>query len=248
MNFFQNKNIIITGAGSGIGRQCAIDLDNVGANLLLIDIDKDGLFKTNSLLKKTHEVFITDLSKFQCKEGIIDFVSKNGKVSGFLHSAGISSTMPLKAMKADDYIRMYSINTVSAFEIIKIINSKKISNFEDLSIVLIASINGVFGQPGKSCYSASKGAIIAAVKSIAIELAPKGIRVNSIAPGVVRTEMFERAEYSKSQEAMDNMLALHPLGFGSPEDVSNAVQFLLSDKSKWITGVNLMVDGGYSAL
>jgi NAD(P)-dependent dehydrogenase (short-subunit alcohol dehydrogenase family) len=106
---------------------------------------------------------------------------------------------------------------------------------------------GVAGENGKTLYSMTKGALIAAVKSMSIELAPRKIRVNCISPGVVETPMSKSAVYSKDEDSLNRTKSLHPLGIGHPEDVANACIFLLSDASKWITGTNLVIDGGYLA-
>ena len=115
------------------------------------------------------------------------------------------------------------------------------------SIVFISSVMGVVGENGKTLYSMTKGALISAVKSMSVELAPRKIRVNAISPGMVETPMSKNAIYSRNEESLDKLRKMHPLGFGKPEDVANASVFLLSDASRWITGTNLIVDGGYLA-
>jgi NAD(P)-dependent dehydrogenase (short-subunit alcohol dehydrogenase family) len=115
------------------------------------------------------------------------------------------------------------------------------------SIIYISSIVGILGQPGKTAYSASKGALIAAAKCLALELAPKGIRVNTILPALVETEMSSKILASLSEEGKNNVLKMHPLGFGKPIDIANSAAFLLSSAAKWITGSEFLIDGGYSA-
>jgi len=115
------------------------------------------------------------------------------------------------------------------------------------SIIFISSVMGVVGENGKTMYSMTKGALISAVKSLSIELATRKIRINAISPGVVETPMSKNAIYSRNEESLDKIKSLHPLGLGQPEDVANACVFLLSDASKWITGTNMLVDGGYLA-
>ena len=243
------KNIVITGASSGIGQACAIACSKMGANIVLIARNEERLKETyNQLEKSKHLYYSQDVTEYKKIELIIqEAVSRVGKISGFIHSAGISLTMPLKDLKEEHFKKIFEVNTISGFRLAKFISKKKAIHQDGASFVFIASVNGVFGQPGKTLYSASKGAIIAGVKSMALEFVPKKIRVNSISPGVVKTEMFYRAEYSKSKEALNKMLAMHPLGFGSPADIANSCIFLLSDASKWVTGTNLIVDGGYCA-
>ena len=106
---------------------------------------------------------------------------------------------------------------------------------------------GVVGENGKALYSMTKGALVATTRTLAIELAGKKIRVNSISPAVVETPMSKNAIYSRNEESLNKIKKLHPLGLGQPEDIANAAVFLLSDASRWITGTNLVVDGGYLA-
>ena len=106
---------------------------------------------------------------------------------------------------------------------------------------------GSVGEVGKTLYSMTKGALLSASRSLALELAPKKIRVNCISPGVVDTPMSQSAVYSQSEESLNRIRSLHPLGLGRVEDVAHACVFLLSDEARWITGTNLFVDGGYTA-
>ena len=109
------------------------------------------------------------------------------------------------------------------------------------------SVMGIVGEVAKSLYSMTKGALIAGSRSLAIELADRKIRVNCISPGVVVTPMTQKAVYSRDDESMKKVTELHPLGLGTPEDVANACIYLLSDASRWISGTNLIADGGYTA-
>jgi NAD(P)-dependent dehydrogenase (short-subunit alcohol dehydrogenase family) len=135
---------------------------------------------------------------------------------------------------------------MSGFEIAKILSLKKYKS-EVASFVFISSVAGMVGEIGKSAYSASKGAVIAGARSMAMELSRSGIRVNSISPAMVNTPILEKMFENVGEEAAEEILKKHPLGIGQPEDVANACIFLLSNASKWITGSNLVVDGGYSA-
>ena len=115
------------------------------------------------------------------------------------------------------------------------------------SLVFITSVMATVGESGKSLYALTKGAVLAAAKSLAIELAPKNIRVNCVSPGVVVSPMSQKSFYSQGEETLNHIKSLHPLGLGTPEDVAAACVYLLSDAARWVTGSNLVVDGGYSA-
>jgi NAD(P)-dependent dehydrogenase (short-subunit alcohol dehydrogenase family) len=245
----KNKTILITGASSGIGRQTSIDCSHMGANLILLGRRKQELEKTFSLLDKgNHSFYICDITEFSTLEPIINqAVECSGKIGGFVHCAGIESTMPLSNIKPDYYNKFFSTNVVSAFEITKIVARKKYLAPEGASIVFISSVMGLLGQPGKTAYCSSKGALISGCKALALELAPKGIRVNCILPAIVNTEMTRGIFSTLTGESVKSIINMHPLGLGNPEDVSNACLFLLSGASRWITGSDLIVDGGYSA-
>jgi NAD(P)-dependent dehydrogenase (short-subunit alcohol dehydrogenase family) len=154
--------------------------------------------------------------------------------------------MPLKMLKPKHYEETFAVNVFSGFEFIKILTRKKYLG-ENASFIIISSIMGLLGQKGISVYSSSKGAIVNGIKSLALELADKYIRVNSIAPAIVKTEMTQNLFSKMSENNMKEIEKMHPLGFGETEDVANACIYLLSDASKWITGTNLIIDGGYSA-
>ena len=245
----KNKNILVTGASSGIGRKCAISCSQMGAKVVLIDKDNKGLKQTFDLLKSENHLYYShDLTNYSGLEPIIkDAVSKLGKISGFVHSAGIEITLPLRMMKPESYERLFAVNTVSCFEISKILSSKKYVSRTGSSFIFIASIRGVLGESGAIGYCSSKGALIAGMKAMALELANRNIRVNCISPAIVETVMTKQLFEQVSEESKNEILNMHPMGFGEPKDVANACIYLLSDASKWVTGINLIVDGGYSA-
>jgi NAD(P)-dependent dehydrogenase (short-subunit alcohol dehydrogenase family) len=245
----KGKNIIITGASSGIGRDFAISASKMEANLILIGRSPDRLKKTFDLLNQgKHFFFSYNLTDIQGIEGLIsNIVTEVGKIDGFVHSAGIELTKPLQSIKMEDYTEIYTTNVFSALEIAKHITKKKNINPDGGSIVFISSVMGITGESGKIAYSSSKSAIIGACKSMAIELAAKKIRVNCVLPGVVNTEMIDNMFSSLPESSVIEIKNKHPLGLGEPSDVSNVILFLISDASRWITGTNIIVDGGYSA-
>jgi len=244
-----HKNIIVTGASSGIGRQCAITFSQLGANVILIARNEERLKVTFDKLEKGNHLIISqDIIEYNELEEIVRCsVEKVGRISGFVHSAGIEMTVPLRSMTPSYYENMFATNVISGFELARIISKKKYLNEKGANFVFVSSVMGILGQAGKVGYCSSKGALISGAKAMALELAKKNIRVNCILPGVVETEMSNEMFQSLPDESKKEIINMHPLGLGKPEDIANACVFLLSDASRWITGTNLIVDGGYSA-
>jgi len=243
-----NKNIIITGASSGIGKKCAEECNKAGANIILTGRNEARLKTAFDKLSGSKNLFYSfDITQFDIIEDIVnEIVEKTGKIDGFIHSAGIELTKPFRLTKTEDYENLYKVNVISGFEFAKVISSRKYINETGGSFVFISSVLGFLSKPGIISYSSSKGALINGAKSMALELASKKIRVNCISPAVVETELSKSYIEKLTEEAMNDMLKMHPLGLGKPEDVAYACIYLLSDESRWVTGSNLVIDGGYS--
>ena len=244
-----NKTILITGASSGIGRSCAVQCSKMGASLLLMGRNVDELNRTVSELQPGTkvEMIVADFSKVVDLELVIaEKILTIGKIAGFIHCAGVEKTLPLKKQTSEVFQSIFDINVFAGFELAKIISLKKYKA-EKASFVFIASVAGMVGESGKTIYSASKGAVISGARSMSMELARSDIRVNSISPAMVKTAILEKMFDGIGEEASQNIIKKHPLGIGEPEDVANACVFLLSDAAKWITGTNLVIDGGYTA-
>jgi len=245
----ENKSIVITGASSGIGKVTAIECSKAGATLLLLARNEERLEQTfRSLSPGNHRSFPVDLTRYDLLEAIInDFVNSSGKIDGLVHAAGAEMTVPFQMIRPEHYEKLFSVNVVSGFELARICAKKKYSDHEKGgAFVFISSIRAFFGQEGAIAYSASKGSLSAGIKSMALELAPKKIRVNAILPSIVKTEMTDSLFASVPEEVHQKMADAHPLGFGLPEDVAYAAVYLLSDAGRWMTGNNLVLDGGYS--
>ena len=243
------KKIIITGASSGIGRQCAISCSQMGALVVLIGRDESRLQETLSLMEGDgHLVCPVDLNQLEnIKPLVEDVVSKLGPLDGFIHSAGIEKTLPIKSLKPADYEDIIRVNTLSAFEFVRYFSASKNFN-QGGSMVIISSITSVIGRVGVSAYAASKGAIVSAVKTMALELAKRNVRINAVSPGTVLTPLMQSYLFQISDEERQKRVDGFPLGLGEPTDVANACIYLLSDASRWVTGQNLVVDGGYTSL
>lgn len=246
---FSSKNIMITGAGSGIGRVTAVSLSSLGANLLLLDINEDGLKETQKLCKNNSLLLVHDLADISgLKQAVESKISEIGKLDSLVNVAGIPCVQPLKTLKAETAEKVFKINTLAALELSKIFCSIKNHRGEHPSITFISSVYGIVGSSANVVYSMSKSALHGVTKSLAIEMAGKKIRVNCIAPGFIKTEMLDGVSSIFDDEYNQRLNALHPMGLGEAQDIANAAVFLASDMSKWITGTILSVDGGFTAI
>lgn len=243
----EGKTILITGASSGIGRQCAIDCSKMGAKVVLVARNQERLEETVSLMEGDgHRVYSYDLSNL---DGIKDFVSSvvedNGKFDGFVHAAGVEMTKPVKLLTPEDYDEVFRVNTLSGFEF-----ARQLTNIKHFSkrggVIFIASITAVIARGGVAAYSASKGALISAARVMAVELAKRQIRVNCISPGTILTPLMQNYLSTLGEEQYKARVDGFPLGLGETTDISNAVVYLLSDASRWVTGQNLIIDGGFT--
>lgn len=242
-----SKTIVVSGASSGIGRACCHLLSQAGAKIIMIGRDEDRLQQTyGSLEGSGHHVQVLDLVKFKEVEGFAkEWITSNGPVDGIVNAAGIASTVPFKYAKPKKLEEVFQVNVNGAIQLTRNFTHKVKDT--GMSIIFISSVMASVGESAKSLYSISKGALLAGVKSLSVELASKNVRVNAVSPAVVETPMINDAAYKRSREAYEEILKKHPLGIGKPEDVANACLFLLSDASRWITGIDLKVDGGYTA-
>ncbi len=243
------KNILVTGASSGIGKGIAIFLSRVGANIIMAARNEEKLKETyNELEPGNHSYYLIDLNNLNEIEGMIDKICSDGrKLNGIVHSAGISRTIPVQYLKMDDLKSIMSINFYSFVELVKHFSKRKY-NDNGGSIVAISSISSKVGARGLSAYCASKGALESAIRSLALELAPKNIRINSIAPGMIKTQIYDGLlDLVNNKDFETDLKKRQIMGLGTPEDVASGTAFLLSDASKFITGSSINVDGGYLA-
>lgn len=243
-----NKFFIVTGASSGIGRETSILLSKLGAKLLLIDINEIGLLKTKENCPNEAIPLILDLTdSVTLKNKIIDLVKEHGKLDGVAHIAGKPSIVPLKSISQNSATDIFHLNTYSAIDLAKIFVNHNVFSGLSGSIVFISSVYGLVGSSANVAYSSSKAALHGVTKSLSIELAPKKIRVNCIAPGFIKTEMMANNKDKFNEEYLSKLEMMHPLGLGEAIDISYMIVFLLSDLSKWMTGSILSLDGGFTA-
>lgn len=245
----KGKHIVVSGASSGIGQQCAISCASMGAIVSILGRNSERLEKTLSMLEGSgHKSYIVDLTvEEDVKEIIGKIVLDNGRVDGLLNAAGISITLLMKSISVNKLDEFFQNNVYSAFMLTREVC--KMGNFskDGGSIVFFSSVMGSYGEKGKSLYAMTKGALQAGSKSLACELASKNIRVNTVSPGVIVTPINENLPHIIDPEKRAALEKSHLLGLGKTEDVANACVYLLSDASRWVTGINLFIDGGYTA-
>lgn len=243
------RRFLVTGASSGIGRATAVLLSRLGAKVAGADIDQAGLDETRALLQGDgHCLEVRDLRDLNgIAEWLNKLVGSFGLLHGFVHAAGIPAPWPLKALTVEAWRGVFLINTEVALSLTKAFQGRRVYAGENGSVVFVSSVMAQVGTPLGAVYSMTKGALDGMARSLAVELAAKRIRVNCVAPAFVKTPMFEQVERLWDSSQYARVEALHPLGYGQPEDVANAVAFLLADTARWITGTVLVVDGGYTA-
>jgi NAD(P)-dependent dehydrogenase (short-subunit alcohol dehydrogenase family) len=239
------KTILVTGASSGIGRSVAIECSRMGAIVIITGRNSIRLQETyDSLEGEGHAQIIFDLMNTKDISSLVDGIPP---LDGIVHSAGLTKPIPFQFIDEESLTSIMNVNFVAPTLISQSILKKRKLN-KGASIIFISSISGILcSAVAESLYSASKGAVNGIVKAMAIELSAKGIRVNSVNPGVIETPIF--SEGMISSEQLIEGVKKYPLKrYGRPEEVAYAVIYLLSDTTKWITGTNLVIDGGYTLL
>ncbi len=237
------KTILVTGSSSGIGRSVAKVLSSQGANIILSGRNEDRLNEALlSLHAGNHRMVAADLSD---EEQINKLADSIDQIHGIVHCAGIMKTLPFKFLTKEIVDEVMLVNFIGPLLLTKqLISKKKIE--KKSSIVFISSVSShLVGAKGNSIYSSSKGAINGLIPSMALELANQSIRVNAVAPGMIKTEMWSDAGMISHQQLKEDEKK-YPLGYGDPEDVAWACSFLVSEASKWMTGNVIVLDGGFS--
>ena len=248
---FSDKDIfLVTGASSGIGRACSLLLNNLGAAVIAVARRGDKLNELRSGTKKPDLLYpeIKDLSTGieEHDKWIGTISAKYGRLKGVVLSAGVRHTIPLKAVSYDKMKRLFDVNYFSNIMLAKGFGNAKVNAGKGASIVFVSSISARDGGKGIINYSASKASLLAAVKSLALELSGAGIRVNSVLPGYVETEMLSGDKNLFNDHFIETVNAEYPLGIGKPEWIAQLIVFLLSECASWITGSNIIIDGGAS--
>ncbi|WP_291321197.1 SDR family oxidoreductase [Desulfonatronospira sp.] len=245
----KNKNIVITGASSGIGRQCAVECAFGGARVILIARNRQNLIAAmDDMPGDRHIALPVDLTEFDgLAASIREGIAGIEKVHGLVHAAGLQMTCALNQMNIDRYRSLFDINVFAGLEIARIVTHRKFIPQDGSSLVFISSTMAAAGRPGLTGYSATKGALLSAARSMAMELASKKVRVNCVSPGLIMTQMMQDVFSTLTPEQVSQRRQGYALGLGRPRDIADACVFLLSDAARWITGANIPVDGGYTA-
>ena len=243
----EKKTILVTGASSGIGRAIALECSKLGANLVINGRNEERLKATldelDTSIGQQHQMVVADLTT---EEGLGLLISQKISFDGVSSNAGIvTGNKPIKFIEVDDLLNVINTNTVSHITLAKMLFKKKLLN-KNASYVFTASIGGTVSHgPGNAIYGVSKGAIDSFMKYAAIEFAARGVRCNSVCPGMIETPMIDLDALTDEDKAKDAEKYLLKR-YGKPEEVAHLHAFLLSDASSYITGDSIVIDGGYT--
>lgn len=244
MNAFDltEKTILVTGASSGLGRQCAISISEHGGKLIITGRKQDKLQQTFDRLQgEEHLMIPADLTK---KQDIEELVEQLPGLNGVIYSTGISELSPARFITEESIEKTFRISfDASVLLTGKLLAKKKLIK-GNCSLLFISSISTRYPFVGGAMYVSAKAALEGYARVLALELSPKRIRSNCIAPAFVKTPMLDGTAANYSQEAVNKIEDQQILGLGEPEDVANTAVFYMSDASKWITATNLILGGG----
>ncbi len=250
ISFDENDVFLVTGASSGIGREISKKIILLGGNVIGIGRNAEKLTETKNecTSPENFSPIIKDLTEdIENLDKWLDSISdKFGKFKGLVLSAGSQYTLPISADNIKKARELFDINFFCNVALIKGFIKKRNNQGEGSSIVAISSFTANLGLGGISMYSASKSAINSFVRTASVELARQKIRINSISPGHVKTDLLTDSKSGLAQAFLEKITDRYPLGLGSTEDIANLTCFLLSEQSSWITGSNIIIDGGAS--
>lgn len=236
----EGKTVLVTGASSGIGQATAIECAKMGAKVVITGRNVERLQETFDQLEgEDHIQIAADLNS---EDEIAKLVEQCPVLNGLVNNAGRGLSKPVSFLKMEDLQGVFQTNLFGVALLTKMLLKKKKIE-KDASIVFTSSISSYMTAAGLSVYASSKAAVSAYMRTCAIELGTKGIRCNAILPGMVETKLINGGTYTDEDKQTD--LSYYPLGrYGRPEDIARAMVFLLSDASAWMTGVELIIDGG----
>ena len=237
---FTNKTVLVTGGTRGIGASIVRHFENLNAEVIATGANKDQLHKSINRRVKYHYL---DLRNEKSISDFIEYISQRKKIDVLINNAGMNKIDPIEKIKDEDWNNIYSINLYGPFvltrEISKIMKKNKYGR-----IVNIASIFGVISREKRAAYSSTKSGLIGLTKATAHDLAKDNILVNSISPGFINTELTKNILGEKSMKEISSSIPLKRLG--DPDEIAKLVLFLTSDQNTYITGENIIIDGGYT--
>jgi NAD(P)-dependent dehydrogenase (short-subunit alcohol dehydrogenase family) len=245
----RGRRILVTGAASGIGLATCQLLSRLGGRIVAVDSNAEGNTRALASFEGTeHDIRCFDLREVErIPSWLAEVAAAGGPLFGVVHAAGLSCIQPARLLEPNRYRDVLLVNTEAALALARGFQNKKVSEPSGGSIVFVSSVLACVGSPGAAAYGMTKAALVGLAKSLAVDFAPRRIRVNCVAPGFVKTPMFDRVFAMRDEEQRRNIESEHPLGLGEPADVANAIAFLLADTGRWITGSVLVLDGGYTA-
>ena len=250
MDSLRGKRILVIGASSGIGAQTAVTLSEHGANVILAARREDKLREVMARLAPGEHAYDTlDVNEVELiGEKIGALVRERGKLDGMAYAAGIGLELPLRDLSYKRALPFFQTNYFGFLESVRQVSKRGRYN-SGMHIVAISSVSSLVGESAHTVYAATKAAVDASIRCMAKEFANKGICINSVAPSKIETQMYDRSLelIGEDSEAQRKTLNRQYLGIGKPVDVANAVCFLLSPESGFITGITLPVDGGYTS-
>lgn len=244
VKFESSQRFIVTGAASGIGKCVAVFLNQCGAEVIAVDQRADTIDELKKCIENPEHLFFEriDLTKEvgQLPAWIKSLKDKYGKFQGLVYCAGIGQVKPVRALKEEEVRNTFEVNFFAPYMMAKAFTDKRNHNGRGTSCVFIASVAALRCDKGQSAYAGSKGALISAIRCIAKEVASQGVRFNCISPSAVKTPLLHLTD----PEALAEQEKLYPMGMADTSDVANMIIYLLSDKSKWITAQNYVIDCG----
>lgn len=248
--YFKGKQFLITGASSGMGAHISKTLIALGAKVFGIGRSQEKLDKVQFSCPNSQSFIplIKDISKNDgLDKWVLELTKKYGSFDGAVLSAGIQQIAPISSvLSVESAKQLFETNYFGNLQVIKGLVDRRAKSPKGASFVVISSNSSIKAQKGLANYSATKGAFNTAIKSIALEIAPSCYRINAISPGFVMTEMIEEWSKVYDEEYIQNIKKEYPLGIGEVNQISPLVCFLLSQDSAWITGQNIIIDGGAS--
>lgn len=239
----EGKTILVTGASSGIGQATAIECSKLGAKVVITGRNAERLQETYAQLEGDGHIQL--LAELADQASVEKLVTDCPELNGVVLCAGIAKTLPLSFATRDKLDEMFDTNFFAPVELVRLLLKKK-KLMKGSSVAIVSSIGGVMSyKVGNGVYGASKAALTSIMKFLAVELAPKRIRVNAVHPGMTNTGLIHRGTISEEQLKAD--MERYPLKrYGEPEDIARGIVYLLSDASAWVTGHSLVIDGGVS--